>query len=212
MRVALFGGSFDPPHLGHVAVARAAADRFALDTVFFAPAGRQPLKPDASGAPFEDRLMMATLACGEDARFAVSNLDAPRPDGQPNYTVRTIESLAELLPEAKLFNLVGADTFAGLAKWRGADRLLDMADWIVVSRPGFRLADPEGMSLSDEQRSRLHLLDAVHEEVSATELRLRLRAGDSSEGMLPMPVAAYIRKRKLYAHGERKEALPGISE
>ena len=201
MRVALFGGSFDPPHLGHVAVARAAADRFALDTVFFAPAGRQPLKPDSAGAGYDDRLMMTALACGEDGRFAVSNLDAPRPDGQPNYTVRTLELLAELLPEATLFNLVGADTFAGLAKWREAERLLALAEWIVVSRPGFRLADPEGMVLAAEQRARLHLLDSVHEEVSATALRGRLSAGELCGDMLPAPVAAYIRKRGLYGAG-----------
>ena len=207
MRVALFGGSFDPPHLGHVAVARAAADRFELDTVFFAPAGRQPLKPEAQGASYADRLMMAALTCGEDPRFAVSNLDAPRPDGQPNYTVRTLGLLAELLPEAKLYNLVGADTFGGLAKWREADRLLGLADWIVVSRPGFRLADPEGMTLTAAQHERLHLLDAVHEEVSATELRLRLAAGQTCGDMLTGPVAAYIHERGLY-RSERKVRQP----
>ena len=204
MRVALFGGSFDPPHLGHVAVARAAADRFGLDTVFFAPAGRQPLKPDAQGAAYADRLMMATLTCGEDPRFAVSNLDAPRPDGQPNYTVRTLSLLAELLPQATLYNLAGADTFAGLAKWRESDRLLGLADWIVVSRPGFRLADPDGMPLTEAQHRRLHLLDAVHEEVSATVLRRRLSAGEVCEDMLPAPVAAYIRKRGLYGGGTKE--------
>ena len=209
MRVALFGGSFDPPHLGHVAVARAAADRFALDTVFFAPAGRQPLKPDPAGASYEQRLMMAALTCGEDARFAVSNLDAPRADGEPNYTVRTLGLLAELLPEAKLYNLVGADTFAGLARWREADRLLELAEWIVMSRPGFRLADPLGMTLTETQHERLHLLDAVHEEVSATDLRARLAAGKACRDMLPGPVAAYIGAVGLYrgARNERRVRL-----
>ena len=205
MRVALFGGSFDPPHLGHVAVARAAAERFALHTVFFAPAGRQPLKPSAAGASYDQRLMMTALTCGVDERFALSNLDAPRADGEPNYTVRTLGMLASLLPEATLFNLVGADTFAGLAKWRESDRLLDMAEWIVVSRPGFRLADPEGMVLTGAQRERLHLLDAVHEEVSATALRARLRAGELCEDMLPAQVAAYIRERRLYGSGARMD-------
>ena len=198
MRVALFGGSFDPPHLGHVAVARAAAERFSLDTVFFAPAGRQPLKPEPAGASYDDRLMMAALACGADQRFAVSNLDAPRADGQPNYTVRTLGLLAKLLPEAKQFNVVGADTFAGLAKWREAERLLELAEWIVVSRPGFQLADPDGMALTREQRARCHLLDSVHEEVSATELRKQLAAGETCEPMLPAAVSAYIRERGLY--------------
>ena len=198
MRVALFGGSFDPPHLGHVAVARAAADRFALDTVFFAPAGRQPLKRDTAAASYDDRLTMAALTCGEDARFAVSNLDAPLPAGEPNYTVRTLALLAELLPEATVFNLVGADSFHGLGHWREPERLLALAEWIVVSRPGFTLADPEGIALTDAQRGRLHLLDTVHEEVSATDLRVRLAAGQSCTELLPAAVANYIAGRGLY--------------
>ena len=198
MRVAFFGGSFDPPHLGHVAVARAAADRFKLDTVFFAPAGRQPLKRDTAAASYDDRLMMIALTCGEDARFAVSNLDAPLPNGEANYTVRTLELLAELLPEAKLFNLAGADSFRALAHWREPERLLALAEWIVVSRPGFALADPEGMTLSGAQRRRLHLLDTVHEEVSATGLRARLAAGEACAELLPAAVARYIAERGLY--------------
>ena len=198
MRVALFGGSFDPPHLGHVAVARAAADRFGLNTVFFAPAGRQPLKRDTASASYDDRLMMAALTCGEDPRFAVSNLDAPLPAGEPNYTVRTLGLLAELLPEAKLYNLVGADSFRSLGHWREPERLLALAEWIVVSRPGFTLADPEGFTLSQTQRKRLHLLDTVHEEVSATDLRLRLAAGQACTGLLPRPVSNYIATHGLY--------------
>ncbi len=146
--------------------------------------------------------MMAALTCGEDARFAVSNLDAPRADGAANYTVRTLAMLGELLPEAIVFNLVGADTFRGLGRWREPQRLLTLADWIVVSRPGFSLSDPEGMTLTTVERARLHLLDTVHEEVSATGLRARLAAGDVCADMLSAPVAAYIRERSLYAAGE----------
>ncbi len=200
MRVALFGGTFDPPHLGHVAVARAAADRFRLDTVFFAPAGRQPLKRDTAASSYDDRLTMAALTCAEDPRFAVSNLDAPLPDGEANYTVRTLGLLAELVPGATLYNLVGADSFHGLAHWREPERLLTLAEWIVVSRPGFELAHPEGMTLSTDQRSRLHLLDTVHEEVSATGLRRRLAAGETCAELLPGTVAEYIARRGLYRH------------
>ncbi|HTD95872.1 MAG TPA: adenylyltransferase/cytidyltransferase family protein, partial [Edaphobacter sp.] len=110
MRVALFGGTFDPPHHGHLSLATAAADAFHLDTVLFTPSGRQPLKPEGTPTPFSDRLAMTTLACLPDTRFAASNLDTPRPDGAPNYTVDTLEALQHLLPSAKLFNLVGADS------------------------------------------------------------------------------------------------------
>ncbi len=198
MRVALFGGTFDPPHRGHVAIARAAADRFDLDTVLLAPAGRQPLKRDGSVASYDDRLTMAALACGEDGRFAVSNLDAPRPDGDANYTVRTLELVRELMPGVEVFCLVGADSFQGLGHWREPDRLLELADWIVASRPGFAMGVPEGMRLTGAQRGKIHLLDSVHEEVSATGLRERLRAGEGCEDVLPGAVARYIRERGLY--------------
>jgi nicotinate-nucleotide adenylyltransferase len=118
MRVALFGGSFDPPHHGHTAIAAAAADVFDLDQVLFAPVGRQPLKPEGAPASFADRLAMVELACRTDPRFAVSDLDAPRSDGSPNYTVQTLTTLQEAMPDARLFNLVGADSFLNLPRWR----------------------------------------------------------------------------------------------
>jgi nicotinate-nucleotide adenylyltransferase len=84
MRIAFFGGTFDPPHLGHLAIARAAADRLRLDRVLFAPVGSQPLKQDSSVASFADRLAMVKLAITDDTRFAASEIDAPHADGQPN--------------------------------------------------------------------------------------------------------------------------------
>jgi nicotinate-nucleotide adenylyltransferase len=183
MRVALFGGSFDPPHRGHVAIARAAADSFRLNSVLFAPAGRQPLKERGAGASYEHRLRMTELACAEDPRFAVSTLDAPRSDGLPNYTVQTLEALRSSQPDAHLFNLAGADSFHTLAHWREPHRLLQLAEWIVVSRPGFELTDPRGMTLTDEQRGRIHLL---------------LHAGDPCADLLSPGVCDYIRRRRLY--------------
>src|SRR5271166_4689651 len=89
-RIAFFGGSFDPPHLGHLAVARAARAALGLDLVLFAPVGAQPLKPRGSTAPFEDRLAMTRLAIHAEPGFAVSLADAPRPSGAPNYTLETL--------------------------------------------------------------------------------------------------------------------------
>jgi nicotinate-nucleotide adenylyltransferase len=198
MRIALFGGSFDPPHRGHLAIARAAADRFALDTVLFAPAGRQPLKSVPAAATFEQRLAMLTLASAEDLRFTVSSLDAPRPDHQPNYTVDSLTRLKAQYPRAQLFALAGADSFRDLARWKDPERLLELADWIVVSRPGYALADPKKLTLTPAQRARIHLLDSVHEDVSATELRERLREDDPCADLLPPAVAAYIRQHHLY--------------
>jgi nicotinate-nucleotide adenylyltransferase len=198
MRVALFGGSFDPPHHGHMAIARAAADAFALDRVLFAPVGHQPLKTGEASASFADRMAMVALACRVDARFMASDVDAPRADGAPNYTVDTLAALRKRMPEARLFNLVGADSFLNLRRWHEPERLLELAEWIVVSRPGFPLADLSPLKLSKEQQGRVHLLETVHEDVAATNLRERLEAGDLCADVLEPEVVAYIRARGLY--------------
>lgn len=196
MRIALFGGTFDPPHSGHLAIAKAAADTFHLDSILFAPAGRQPLKLDGNPAPFADRLAMTTLACAEDKRFQSSTLDAPRADGLPNYTVDTLAELRKNKPDAVLFNLVGADSFLDLPRWHQPDRLLELAEWIVVSRPGFVLENLHFLHVY--QRSRVHLLETVHEDVSATLLRQRLHTGDFCGDVLPAAVAEYIEIHHLY--------------
>ena len=198
MRVALFGGSFDPPHHGHIAIATAAADVFDLDKIFFAPVGRQPLKPEGIPASFADRLAMLTIACRVDRRFDVSELDAPRSDGLPNYTVQTLAALHDAMRDARLFNLVGADSFLGFRRWHDPERLLELAEWIVVSRPGFPLADLSALALTPYQRGRVHLLQTVHEDVAATNLRERLEAGDRCTEVLDPAVSAYIEAHHLY--------------
>jgi nicotinate-nucleotide adenylyltransferase len=202
MRIALFGGSFDPPHRGHVAIAKAAADSFSLDQVLFAPAGRQPLKSHAPGASFDERLALTTLACMADPRFTPSTLDAPRPDGSPNFTADTLRRLRDSMPGAQLFNLVGADSFVSLAQWREPEALLELAEWIVVSRPGYSgsslQTDPPGLTLTPAQRARIHILQNVHEDVAATNLRERLRHGDPCADLLPPQVSGYIQHHHLY--------------
>ncbi len=156
-RVAFFGGSFDPPHLGHLAIARAARDAFHLDQVLFAPVGAQPLKPEGSSASFADRLAMTRLAIEGESGFAVSLADAPQPDGaggsEPNYTLETLKRLrAELAIDAKLYCLMGADAFYGLRQWHRSAEVPFAAALIVASRPGQpldRLKDalPAGLTL-----------------------------------------------------------------
>jgi nicotinate-nucleotide adenylyltransferase len=150
-RIAFFGGSFDPPHRGHLAIATAAADRFALDQVLFAPAGRQPLKGKFPATDFLHRYAMTALATQADARFVPSLLDAPQSSGteetRPNYTVETLARLrasvaAEPQPTA-LFTLLGADSWLDIGRWFKAPDLLALTDWIVAARPGFSLASAE---------------------------------------------------------------------
>lgn len=198
MRIALFGGSFDPPHRGHLSIATAAADTFHLDTVLFAPTGRQPLKPGQTPAPFADRLAMTALLCAPDQRFHVSPIDAPRADGQPNYTVDTLAELKRTMPDATLFNIVGADSFLDLPRWREPQRLLELAEWIVVSRPGFSLDDLSPLHVTAVEQSRVHLLQNVHEDISATDLRRHLRNGETGGDLIPAAVSDYIRTHHLY--------------
>jgi nicotinate-nucleotide adenylyltransferase len=135
-RVAFFGGSFDPPHLGHLAVARAARTALQLDTVLFAPVGTQPLKLQGSTAGYEDRLAMTRLAIAGEPGFSISLADAPNSTGLPNYSITTLSGLREELPpESALFCLMGADSFFGLRDWHRAAEIPFVTPLIVASRP-----------------------------------------------------------------------------
>ena len=154
-RIAFFGGSFDPPHLGHIGVARAAQKALHLDAVLFAPVGVQPLKPFGSTASFEDRVAMTELAIAGMPQFVISLADAPNPNGTPNYTIDTLTRLRQQHPSSTLFTLMGADSLIGLRRWhRGAD-VPFVASLIVASRPGQRLEDlaeilPDGLTISKD--------------------------------------------------------------
>ncbi|MGC9200079.1 MAG: nicotinate (nicotinamide) nucleotide adenylyltransferase [Acidobacteriaceae bacterium] len=220
MRIGFFGGSFDPPHLGHLAVARAAAETFHLDRVLFAPTGRQPLKPEGASAGFADRLAMVTLLCAAKGSsgshapelepaggnkgtvFEPCALDAPLPDGSPNYTVDTLARVRQgLLPEDRILGIVGADAFLDLRRWKAPETLLDLAEWIVVSRPAFSLPQLDALGLNTARRERVHLLEGVQETASATDIRslLRRTADDQSlERLLSASVLEYIRSHHLY--------------
>lgn len=221
-RIAFFGGSFDPPHRGHLAVAKAAADRFALDQVLFAPVGSQPLKGDLLAAPFIHRYAMTVLSTESDPRFIPSLLDAPAVDGgapRPNYTVETLQRLRDTLPpDTALFTLLGADSWFDIARWHQPARLLGLSDWIIAARPGFSLADAEaavppeiktepphpdagadsGPAQSGAGVSHVFFLTSVWQDISATELRRALEAGHGPVDSLLPSVEDYIRKTGLY--------------
>ena len=204
MRIGFFGGSFDPPHLGHLAVGRSVGEAFSLDLVLFAPTAHQPLKPGGATASFEDRLAMVSLLCHlqpEEAspRFEASSLDAPLPGGEPNYTVNTLSNLRKTIsPSDTIFVIVGADAFLDLRRWRSPDALLDLAEWIVVSRPGFSLQQLDTLGLTPAQFQRVHLLEGIHEVASATAIRILLNAGSDCVDLLPPSVLSYIRAHHLY--------------
>ena len=229
--IALYGGSFDPVHLGHLAVARAAAERFELARVYFVPADVQPLKSRWRVTNFYHRLAMLALALEGEARFVPSLLEAPeivRASGQPaSYTVDTVARMrARMKPGTRLYFLIGMDAFAQIAQWRSAVELLRSAEFIVASRPGFQLSDvaralpeelrPDGAGARrlmengslETNGARLHLLPGVNESVSATEIRQAARRGAGLERLVPRNVAEYITKLKIYDEDEE----PGAPE
>ena len=154
-RIAFFGGSFDPPHLGHIGVALAAQTALQLDTVLFAPVGSQPLKPLGSTASFEDRVAMTELAIKGLPQFSISLADAPDPSGTPNYTIETLMRLRQQYPSATLFMLMGADSLVGLSHWYRGAEIPFVTPLIVASRPGQRLQDltailPDGLTIDED--------------------------------------------------------------
>jgi nicotinate-nucleotide adenylyltransferase len=217
-RVAFFGGSFDPPHLGHLAVARAARVALGLDAVLFAPVGSQPLKPHGSTASFEDRLAMTRLAIAGEPGFEISLADAPMPSGAPNFTLETLLGLrAQLPPGSALFCLMGADSFFALRFWHRAVEIPFAAPLIVASRPGQPLDDlqaalPGGLTMEPlpdadrpasgvELRAYLvanragehtpfYLLPGLNVEISASGIRERIREQIRELVRAPAPVPA----------------------
>ena len=154
-RVAFFGGSFDPPHRGHLAIAQAALQALHLDAVLFAPVGAQPLKPEGATASFDQRVAMTKLAVAGQPHFAVSLADAPSASGGPNYTIDTLLRLKKELPgQSGLFCLVGADSFLNLRHWHRGSEIPFVAPLIVASRPGQRFDElaavlPAGVILEE---------------------------------------------------------------
>ena len=138
MNIALFGGTFDPIHSGHLRAAKAAASTFGLARVLFVPSAYPPHKHANRLTPFPHRFAMVALACARDPRFIPSLLEAPTRDARPQYSVTTVDRVKRSLgAKDRLFFLIGVDAFLDLPEWKDHRRLLDMVDFIVVSRPGF---------------------------------------------------------------------------
>lgn len=224
-RIAFFGGSFDPPHLGHIGIARAAQAALQLDLVLFAPVGIQPLKPLGSTASFEDRVAMTELAIKGLPHFAISFADAPDPTGEPNYTIDTLHRLEAQYPSTRFFLLIGADSFLSLGRWYRGAEVPFVAPLIVASRPGQGLEDlsailPEGLTIHEdpamaESRLRvftlrndagtttpLYLLPGLDIEISASEIRHQVGAAMdrlcAGQELLPDAVCNYIALHGLY--------------
>jgi nicotinate-nucleotide adenylyltransferase len=187
MRLGVFGGSFDPVHLGHLIVAESAADLLALDSVLFVPARVQPFKIGLHSASAEDRVAMLRLAIEGNTRFSLDVREIGR-DG-PSYSVDTLRELHSETPGDELLLLVGADAAWDLPHWHHANRLREYADIFVLSRPGFEVPEFEMISGS---------IDVPQINLSASRIRESARDGGSLRYQVPSAVLEYIVSNGLY--------------
>jgi nicotinate-nucleotide adenylyltransferase len=184
VRLGVFGGTFDPVHVGHLAIANAALESVPLDRVLFVLARRAPLKETDPIAAEGDRLKMLELAIAGEPRFAISRLELDRTG--PSYTVETLEQLAG--PD-ELFLILGGDALAALPRWKDADRIATLATLLVAERPGA----PERAGTAPVVR-----FDAPRLDISSRELRARAARGRSLRYLVPDPVWKHIEARGLY--------------
>ncbi len=188
MRIGLLGGSFDPPHVGHLLAASDAFEALDLDRLVFIPAAVQPLKVDRATARGEQRLAMTKMLAGSDSRFAVDAIEIDR--GGLSYTVETLAALRLRWPSAELFWLVGADVVPSFTQWREPERIVELATVVVVQRAG----DSAGGNVPAGMRR----LATRRIDVSSTEIRQRVREGRSVRGFVPDAVADFIAAERLY--------------
>jgi len=189
MKLGLFGGSFDPVHLGHLLVAQAAIEELGLDKLFFIPAAQSPFKPESRPAPAAARLQLLRLALAGRTNCEIDGQEIQR--GGVSYTVDTLRGYRERFSKAEFFYLIGADHAAKLDKWREAGELAKLAEFVVIPRPGEPAA-------KFPQPFRGRILKGFPVEISSSQIRARVKAGLPVDHLVPPFVADAIRAAKLY--------------
>jgi nicotinate-nucleotide adenylyltransferase len=190
LKLAIFGGTFDPIHNAHLRVAGEALSRFSLDRVLFVPAARPPHKHGMTSARYDDRYRMIELACQDEPRFEPSRIEAGL---AMSYSIRTIEMVRTgLAPGDELFFLIGADAFAEIETWYRWMDVIREVTFLVVSRPGHQYKVPAG--------ARVERLETLALSISSSEIRASLAEGEAPSEM-PPAVLGYIRTHGLYLPG-----------
>ena len=189
MTLGLFGGSFDPVHLGHLLVAQAACEELNLSRLFFIPAAQSPFKPATQPAPAKERLRLLRLALAGEANYEIDEQELVR--GGVSYTIDTVRNYITRFPTAALFYLIGADHLPQLPKWREAEELSNLVEFVVIPRPGEAPASLPPIF-------RLRTLTGFPLGVSSSQIRARVRAGQSIRGLVPLAVEEAIRNNRLY--------------
>ncbi len=188
-RIGLFGGSFDPVHLGHLLVAQAAREELELERLFFIPAAQSPFKPESCPAPGEQRLRLLRLALAGLTWCEIDDQEIAR--GGVSYTVDTVAAYAERYPGATLFYLIGADHVPQLPKWRRADELARMAQFVALPRPG-QVEVPFPAPFRGRRLAGFPL------GLSSSQVRARVKAGQSLDWLVPRAVGEAIHNNRLY--------------
>ena len=189
MKLGIFGGSFDPVHLGHLLVARAAVEELGLDRLFFIPAAQSPFKPENRPAPAAVRLQLLRLALEGKKDCEIDEQEIRR--GGISYAVETVRDYAKRFPGAELFYLIGADNIPKLNEWREADQLAKFAEFVAIPRPNKSVAEfPKPF--------RGRILKGFPIEISSSQIRARVKAGLPVEPLVPPAVAEAIRNNQLY--------------
>lgn len=190
-RLGVMGGTFDPIHVGHLVAASEALYAFELDRVVFVPTGQPWQKSSYSDA--EDRFMMTSLGAATHRCFAVSRIELDRKG--PTYTADTMRTLKDFHgADTELFFILGADAALRFGTWRHVEGLADHTELIAVTRPGFALGQIE----TDDSWPRIHLMEMPDIDVSATDIRARVRSGRPIDYLVPSSVVSYIHDRGLY--------------
>ncbi len=205
MRIGIFGGTFDPIHLGHLRMAEEIRDSLSLDRVLFIPNQVSPFKTARSVSPAERRMEMVWQAVADNPAFVVSPVEVKRPG--PSYMIDTVRELRRDYGDDELFLLIGSDAVRELPKWRDPEDLLAEVRVAVATRPGTMPADVLA-ALPDTWESRLTFIPMPGLDISGTDLRARVRAARSITYLVPRAVEAYIARHGLYSGEERgKEIL-----
>ena len=189
MKIGLFGGSFDPVHLGHLLVAQAALEELELDRLFFIPTAQSPFKPQNHAAPGSVRLQWLRLALAGKTRCEVDDQETRR--SGVSYTIETLRDYVKRFPRARFFYLIGADNAAKLKEWREAGELAKLADFVAIPRPG-------GAATNFPPPFRGRMLRGFPLGISSSEIRARLKAGLDVEPLVPPFAANAIRDSGFY--------------
>ncbi|MDU3174156.1 MAG: nicotinate-nucleotide adenylyltransferase [Corynebacterium striatum] len=192
-RIGIMGGTFDPIHYGHLVAASEAAYRFQLDQVVFVPTGQPWQKAGRDVTAAEHRYLMTMVATASNPRFTVSRVDIDR-EG-PTYTIDTLRDLRELFPDAELYFITGADSLASIMSWRDWEVMLEMANFVGVTRPGYELSKD---MLPLGSQTGIELIEIPAMAISSTDCRKRAGEGEPVWYLVPDGVVQYIAKNNLY--------------